>query len=431
VKASIRIILYTGKGGVGKTTIAAASALRCADLGYRTIIVSTDAAHSLGDVFDCSISPIPMLLAPNLWAQEIDVVYQIGNYWETIRSWFADVLALRGVNQIVAEEASVIPGMDELSNLFQIAHLYETGDYDVIIVDCAPTAETLSLLSLPEAARWYLKRVFPIERQAARIARPILRALTDIRIPPDDVFDAVEKLVLELNRVQSLLADRQITTVRLVLNPEKIVVREAQRTFSCLSLYGFAVDAVFSNRIIPPDVNDDYFDAWKALQVRHGRLIEEAFSPLPIFKIPLLEQEIVGFEMLGKLASVLCSQNAALPPSIVKSASDTKFGDVERTSFQDPAAILFEGETQTIEKTDGTYRLVLPIPFVTEDQLQISKHGDELVITLGNWRRNLLVPRVLSGLQMKEATMQGSHLVVTFGQASKPGLDATVTWSPS
>jgi arsenite-transporting ATPase len=420
----MRIILYTGKGGVGKTTIAAASALRCADLGYRTIIVSTDAAHSLGDAFDCAIDPAPTLLAPNLWAQEIDVFYQMGRHWGTIRSWLADVLALRGVDELVAQEASIIPGMDELANLFQIAHLYETGDYDVIIVDCAPTAETLSLLSLPEAARWFLKRVFPIERHAARIARPLLRALTDIRIPTEEVLDSIEKLVLDLNRVQSLLADRQLTTVRLVLNPEKMVIREAQRTFSCLSLYGFAVDAVFSNRIIPSGVNDDYFEAWKALQGRHGRLIEEAFSPLPIFKVPLLQQEVVGIEMLRKMASVLYQQDARLAPSIAGSSANSEFGDDRPKAFRDPTDIFFEGDTQTIEKTDGNYRLVIPVPFVTDDQLALSKHADELAITLGNWRRNLLLPRVFSALRLKEAKMEDGRLVITFNQdASDPNAE--------
>jgi arsenite-transporting ATPase len=415
----MRIILYTGKGGVGKTTLAAASAVQCAELGYRTIIVSTDAAHSLGDSFDQAIGPQPTQLAPNLWAQEIDVVYQMENYWGTIRSWFSGILALRGVDELIAEEASVIPGMDELSNLFQIAYLHETGNYDVIVVDCAPTGETLSLLSVPEAAGWYLNRIFPIERQAARIARPLLRALVDIRIPGEDVFDAIQGLIVNLTRVQTLLTDRSLTTVRLVVNPEKMVIREAQRSFSCLSLYGFAVDAVFSNRIIPPGVDDPYFGCWKAIQERHSAEIQESFFPIPIFQVPLMEQEVVGIDMLRQLAHIMYREDRhpadkgqsrpARKPRRSRAASVT-----EPDSMCDPASIFFEGESQRIEKTRGKYRLSLPIPFVTGDQLAVSRHGDNLTVTLGNWRRTLLLPRALSGLEAENSVMEEGRLLVTF-----------------
>ena len=205
----MRIILYTGKGGVGKTSVAAATALRCADLGYRTAVVSTDAAHSLGDSFDLSIGNEPIEIAPKLKAQEIDVLHQMEKYWGRVQEWFTSILQWRGVDELIADEASVLPGMDELASLLQIVYLAETGQYDVIIVDCAPTGETLRLLSLPEVAKWYLTHVFPLERAAARLASPFIRGMTNLPMPDDEVFATIKDLILQLDRMHQLLADTQ------------------------------------------------------------------------------------------------------------------------------------------------------------------------------------------------------------------------------
>lgn len=386
----MRILLYTGKGGVGKTSVAAATAIRCADLGYRTVVISTDVAHSLADSFDVQIGPEPTELTPNLWAQEVDVLHQMDHYWGTVQEWLAGVLSWRGVNEIIAEEVSVFPGMEELASLLQIVHLYNSGDYAVIIVDCAPTGETLRFLSMPEVARWYLTRIFPLERQAARVAGPILRSMVDLPVPQDEVFEAVKNLLTQLNDMEELLTQPDLTSVRLVLNPEKMVIKEAQRTFTYLNLYDFHCDVVVSNRIIPARVEDTYFDAWKETQEKWGRLVEEAFAPLPILEVPLFDQEVVGLDMLRRMA-------------------EATYGD------RDPTELFYRGKIQTVEKLNGEYRMELALPFIEKEAIDLARSGGELVISIGNFRRNLMLPRVLVDLEIKRATMVNQKLVVTFG----------------
>ncbi len=385
----MRILLYTGKGGVGKTSVAAATALRCAELGYRTVVVSTDAAHSLADSFDLNIGNEPVELAPNLKGQEIDVLHQMERYWGTVQEWLATVMSWRGVNDLIADEASVLPGMDELASLLQIVYLRDSKEYDVVIVDCAPTGETLRLLSLPEVAKWYLSRIFPLQRSMARVAGPLLKSIADLPIPDDKVFESIKGLILQLDRMHELLSDPKESSVRLVLNPEKMVIKEAQRTFTYLNLYGYSTDLVISNRIIPANVGDQYFDAWKGSQERYGRLVEEAFTPLPIFKVPLMDQEVVGADMLRKMALAI-------------------YGD------QDPTKLFYKGSPQTIEKQDGTYLLKLRLPFISKQDVQITRDGDELALSIGNFRRNVLLPRILSTLDVGKAKFEGDNLVLSF-----------------
>ena len=386
----MRIILYTGKGGVGKTSVAAATALRCADLGYRTIVISTDAAHSLADSFDLALGPEPTLVTPNLWGQELDVLYQMDKYWGDVRRYFATVLAWRGLDDLIAEELAVLPGMEELASLLQIVHLHDDCDYEVIIVDCAPTASTLQLLSFPEVARWYLEKIFPFERKAVQLSRPILRAVTDLPIPDDELFDTVAELITQLTRMHDLLSDPQKASVRLVLNPEKMVIKEAQRTFAYLNLYGYLTDAVISNRLIPDRVQDSYFDSWKVSHGKYSQMIEEAFSPLPILKAPLFDQEVVGLDMLRRMAESI-------------------YGD------DDPTRIYFVGRTHSVEKKDERYILSLPLPFVEKENLQLTRSGDELIVHIGNRKRNLILPRVLTSLEVQSAKFDEDTLMITFG----------------
>lgn len=385
----MRILLYTGKGGVGKTSVAAATALRCADLGYRTIAVSTDAAHSLADSFDTTIGNEPVEIAPKLHAQEIDVLHQMEKHWGTVQEWVTTVLSWRGLDELIADEASVLPGMDELASLLQIVYLHDTNAYDVIIVDCAPTGETLRLLSLPEVAEWYLTRIFPIQRQTAKLIGPLIKSITDIPIPDDQVFDSIKGLILQLDQMHALLTDQKKSSVRLVLNPEKMVIKEAQRTYTYLNLYGYSTDAVISNRIIPTTVGDEYFNAWKGSQARYGQLVEEAFAPLPIFKVPLMDQEVVGVEMLRKMAQVI-------------------YGD------RDPAQLFYTEQPQVIEKIDEGYLLKLRLPFISKDAINMTRNSDELAISIGNFRRNIILPRILAGLDVNKAKFEGDHLILTF-----------------
>jgi arsenite-transporting ATPase len=385
----MRVLLYTGKGGVGKTTIAAATAVRSAELGYRTIVLSTDAAHSLGDAFDIPLSGEPQAIAPNLWGQETEMSQTLETYWSDIQDWMAALMAWRGMEEIIADEMAILPGMEELANLLYIANYSYSGDYDVIIVDCAPTGETLRFLSFPEHLRWWMEKLFPIGRTATSLVRPFVRPFLDIPLPGDKVFQSAERLFEELVRMRALLTDPEKASVRIVVNPEKMVIKEAQRTFTYLNLYGYTTDLIICNRMIPEEVSDRYFDSWKESQTRHYQFIEECFAPLPILTVPLLEQEVVGMSLLKVMAEAL-------------------YGD------QDPTQLFFRGQAQGIGSEDGHYVLTLSLPFVTKSDLSLMRNGDELTVQVGNYRRNIILPRILAGLSVKEARFEGEKLRIRF-----------------
>jgi len=392
-----RIILFTGKGGVGKTSVAAATALRCAELGYRTMVVSTDAAHSLADSLDVALGPEPIEVVPRLRAQEIDVLYQMDKYWGNVQNYMSALLTWRGMDDIMAEEMSVFPGMEELASLLQIVKLHDDGDNDVIIVDCAPTGETLRLLSFPNVGRWYLEKIMPLERQALKITGPLLRRFVNIPVPDDSMFDTLTDLITQLKRMRALLADPEMSSIRLVLNPEKMVIREAQRTFTYLNLYGFSTDAIVCNRVLPAAVTDSYFAAWRESQTRYRDLVDQAFAPVPVFPVPLLDAEVVGPTMLRRMAEAI-------------------YGD------KDPAAIFYKGRTQVIEKDGDKYRLIMPLPFVSKEQIQLTVLAEELIVHIGNQKRNVILPRALVGLKILGAKHENDLLTLTFGNGRGEGL---------
>ena len=393
----MRILLYTGKGGVGKTSASAATALRCAALGYRTAVVSTDPAHSLGDSFDRPIGNELTELAPNLWGQEIDLLNQMDKYWGRVQNYLNALFSWQGMQGLVAEEASVLPGMDELASLMQITHIADSGAYDVIIIDAAPTGSTLQLLSFPEMARWYIEKIFPFQRRTIQIARPVVQRFTDMPIPGDDVFASVEELVGYLARTSELLGDPTISSMSLVLNPEKMVVKEAQRAYTYLNLYGYPVDAVICNRVFPKDLVDAYFDLWKTNQADNLQLVRECFHPLPIFEIPLFRQEVTGVAMLEEMAATLFGP------------ATTQGGD------GDPTRYFYVGKPQEIFRQDGYYVLSIPLPLVEREQVQLHRSVfDELVIHIGNWKRNVSLPLGLARLSIDGAEYVEDRLNIRF-----------------
>src|ERR671916_3388533 len=261
-----RTILYTGKGGVGKTSVAAATARRCAAQGLRTVVLSTDPAHSLSDVLETELGGDPTPCGDGLFGQEVQAQEEMERHWEAVQEWFGELLADRGVDPISAEELTVPPGMDELFSLLQIKRHHESGDYDVIVVDCAPTGETLRLLSFPDIARWWLEKVLPWEKRLISAARPLARTFLDVPLPNEDVFSDVQRLVRNLIAMNEILGDREHASIRLVMNPDRMVVKEAQRTFTYLNLYGYLTDAVVVNRVFPEELAGGYFDEWRERQ---------------------------------------------------------------------------------------------------------------------------------------------------------------------
>ena len=386
----MRILMFTGKGGVGKTSVSAATALRSADLGYRTMVLSTDPAHSLADSFELEIGNDPTLLAPNLWGQEIDLLHQMEQHWGRVQEYMSAIFMWRGMSDLVAEETSVLPGMEELASLMQITALAESGDYDVIVVDCAPTGATLQLLAFPELARWYLDKIIPFQKAAIKVAGPMLKRMIEVPLPDEDLFQSIEDLVLQLHRVSELLGDPAVSSMRLVLNPEKMVVKEAQRALTYLSLYGYATDLVVCNRMIPTTVSDGYFANWKDIQAKYRQFVEEAFSPLPILDVPWFDDEVVGVEMLRRMGAALYDA-------------------------QDPTTIYYIGQSQEVRKTNGVYQLRLPLPFVEKSDIKLTRSmHDELIVHIGNWKRNIALPRVLAGLPVQGARYEERDLVVLF-----------------
>jgi arsenite/tail-anchored protein-transporting ATPase len=397
----MRILLYTGKGGVGKTSISAATAYRCAELGYRTVVVSTDPAHSLGDSFDMRIGSEVTQLAPNLWGQEVDLLNQMDKYWGRVQDYLYAIFAWQGMEGLLAEETSVLPGMEELASLMQITHLADSGDYDVIVIDAAPTGATLQLLSFPDMARWYIEKFFPLQKRTMQIARPMVKRFSDMPLPDDSLFESVEELVGYLERMGELLGDPQISSMRVVLNPERMVVKEAQRVYTYLNLYGYGVDAVFCNRVFPQELTDRYFDAWKRTQADSLQLVRESFHPLPIFEIPFFEQEVTGMEMIRVMANAIYGETA------------------RQGETGDPTTHYYVGNPQEVFRQGEQYVLSIALPLVERDQVHLHRSVfDELIVQIGNWRRNISLPNRLAKLEVIEAKYVQDRLNIYFAISS-------------
>ncbi|NDJ85184.1 MAG: ArsA family ATPase [Chloroflexi bacterium] len=390
----MRIIVHTGKGGVGKTSTSAATALRCAELGLKTIVISTDTAHSLADAIDMKIGPEPVQISENLWAQEIDARYSMEKYWWRLQQYLVRAFAQReGVEEIIAEEVMILPGLEEGAHLLWINQYVEEDEFDVLIVDAAPTAETLRLLSLPETSRWWFDRMVRIlGSRATRFLRPFARPILGTDLPEQQELDSIQLLFDTLDKVRQLLGDPEISTMRLVMTPERMVIKETQRTYTYLNLYGYATDAVICNRVIPPEVDDPYFAAWKDLQQKSMTLIDEAFGPLRKLQSPLFESDIGGLDTLRRLADAL-------------------YGD------ENPAAFMSKGMSSHRihqDEATGDYYLTIPLPFADKRELDVYRSADELTIRVGPYRRNIVLPYTLWKYEIGNASFEESALKMRF-----------------
>lgn len=386
----MRIILYTGKGGVGKTSIAAATAIKSAKEGKKTLVVSTDPAHSLGDSFDRKLPHEPMEISANLWAQEIDTVHEVEDGWGVIQKYFTDLFTAKAIKDITTEELTIFPGMEDLLSLLRILKYYREGRFDVIIIDCAPTGETLAFLSFPEMLRWWMEKLFPIKKKALRVVGPVVEPLFKVPMPSGQVLDEIDNMYYQLDEMKKIFSDRDTTSIRIVVNPEKMVVKEAQRSFTYLNIYDFNVDAVIVNRVIPDDVRDSYFAVWKDIQKKYNDEIVESFAPIPIYHAPLFETEVVGQKILARLG-------------------DAVFGS------EDPTAIKYVGRVQEVRKDGGAYILAIDIPFVEKKDLSLNQKGDQLIVKAGSIKRIITLPRTIMALSIKKAKYEENKLKIWFG----------------
>jgi arsenite-transporting ATPase len=390
----MRIIVYTGKGGVGKTSVAAATGVLLASRGCRTLVLSTDAAHSLSDSFDQPLGPDPVPVADNLWGQEIDSLREAERSWGAVQSWLSRVLHWAQVADISSEEVLVFPGFEELLSLLQLLQHARSGRFDALVVDCAPTGETLRLLSYPNVIRWWLNRIFPFQRRVAKVVRPIAWVTTGLEVPSEDVLNSIDHLFREVEEMNRLLLDPTLASVRLVLNPEKMVLAESRRSFTYLNLFGFNTDAVIVNRVLPEGAGSGYFAGWRSIQAKYDEDIQAAFSPLPLLRVPWMETEVVGLPMLQRVAAAA-------------------FGD------RDPGEVLYTGRVEEVRREGNAYLLDLAVPFVARDDIQLSQRGDELTLQVGPFKRKTLLPRALTGRPVLGARFVDKRLHIRFGERSR------------
>ena len=391
----MRIIFFAGKGGVGKTSVAAATGIKTAELNKKTVILSLDVAHNLADIFDLEKGLLdqnkgkPVKVRKNLWIQELDIQEEIDRNWGDIHTYISNLFSKTGLDEILAEELAILPGMVEVSLLLYINRYARTGRFDVIILDCAPTGESLRFISIPTTLEWYIKKLFKIERTVAKYVRPVAKRITDIPLPGEDYFDAIDDLFQRLKGVDELLVDPEVTTVRLVTNPEKIILKETQRAFMYFSLYRMSIDAVIMNRMLPEDVNDSYFRDWKKLQRQYMETARGYFSPLPIFPVNLFKGEILGYESL-------------------KTLGERIYGD------KNPLDRFFEGQPYCLSKENGEYRISLMLPFIMKKDVDLKRVSDELIIRVGSYRKHLVLPRHVAALENIKAKLEGKNLTINF-----------------
>jgi arsenite/tail-anchored protein-transporting ATPase len=389
----MRVILMTGKGGVGKTSVAAATGLRCAELGYKTLVLSTDPAHSLADSFDLPLGHEAVSIKPNLWGAELDALMELESNWGAVKRYITQVLQARGLDGIQAEELAILPGMDEIFGLVRMKRHYDEGQYDVLIIDSAPTGTALRLLSLPEVGGWYMRRFYkPFQKMSVALrplVEPLFKPIAGFSLPDKEVMDAPYEFYEQIEALEKVLSDNTQTSVRLVMNPEKMVIKESLRAHAYLSLYNVSTDMVVANRIIPDHVSDPFFMGWKENQTIYRKEIHENFHPLPIKEVPLFQEEMCGLAALERLKNILYDG-------------------------EDPAQVYYQENTLRVVQLDNAYSLEIYLPGIPKSQVELSKSADELNIRIGNHRRNLVLPQALAAMQPSGAKMDEDYLKIRF-----------------
>jgi arsenite/tail-anchored protein-transporting ATPase len=394
----MRILLFSGKGGVGKTSLAAATGVRLAELGYRTLVMSIDPAHSLADSFDLGTDLFhtqtsdPLAISDRLSIFELNIQKEIKRHWQEISSYVTSVLRTTGISGVEAEELAILPGMEELSAMMYINEYRREKRYNVIVLDAAPTAESMRFISMPTTLDWYMKHIFPFQRNLLKAVRPIANRVAPFELPTDSYFANIRNLFEKLEGVDDLMEDPYTTSVRLVTNPEKMVLRETQRAFVYFSLHGLTVDSVVVNRLLPKEVKDSWFSEWHMSQEKVLKEIEEYFAPVPVHRVPLFAREILGKHRLQELATVLYDE-------------------------QDPAAVTRTEKPYTFEKSNGSYEIRLLLPFAVKGEVSLFKKGDELVVEIGTLRRHIGLPRSMATMVPSRAKLDNQVLRVEMKEA--------------
>lgn len=388
----MRTILFTGKGGVGKTTLAAATALRSASLGHRTLVISTDIAHSLADALATPLGNEPRPVNGSLEAAELDTGEELERYWGDVKRRIATLLRQEGVEATAAGELAILPGLDEVLALVRIKRYHDEGRYDTLIIDSAPTGAAMRLLSAPDLSRWYAGRMLGLSRGLARIVLPSIRSLVKAPIGEEAIRERITALFDQVEALRDILSDHAATSVRLVMNPDHLSLQETQRAYTYMNLFGLSVDALFVNRILPEHVQDPFFESWKASQAEHRQQAQDLFAPLPVFEVPLMRREVVGVEALEALATAIYGEADPVPP----------------LADEQPLRFYVEGER---------YILALRVTGVPGGTVELERQGDELRVRLGRFRRTLALPQYLAGLDPAWAQVEGEYLKVAFEQA--------------
>jgi arsenite/tail-anchored protein-transporting ATPase len=393
----MRILLFSGKGGVGKTSVAAATGVRLAESGRRTLVMSVDPAHSLADSFDLGGSLFhgnttePVRAAENLYLQEVNINQEIKRHWREISSYITSVLRASGLSGVEAEEMAIFPGMEELSAMMYVNQYRRTGEFDVMLLDCAPTAESLRFVTLPTTLNWYMKHIFGFQRNILKAVRPFANRVAPVELPPDSYFRNIQDLFSKVEGIDSVLEDPNTTSIRLVTNAEKMVLRETQRAFVYFSLHGLTVDSIVANRLLPDEIADPFFDAWRKTQRDTLDEMERYFDPVPVRRIPMFRNEVVGYERLRLLAETLYAPG------------------------EDPARVSRTSAPFSFSREGENYVVSLEMPFAEKGEVGVFKKGDELVIEVGTIRRHVGLPTTMAGLPPKRARLEGRRLIVELG----------------